>query len=211
MAKQYPGTFITFEGGEGCGKSTQLMITANYLRKKGYDVVETREPGGTPSAEKIREIILRPLEGKLSAKAELFLFMAARAEHIETVIIPALIQGKVVLCDRFSDSTYAYQGATGSPVSDFAMEALNSFATGRLKPDITILLDGMPEQLLHRREARGSKDRFEAKDLGFHNKVRKRFLSLQRMEPERIQIVNALQAPDAVQDDIRKILANAGL
>ena len=202
--------FITFEGGEGCGKSTQLKLTADFLRKKNYNIVETREPGGTPTAEKIRELILHPIEGKLSKEAELLLFMAARAEHIDTVIAPAIKQNKIVLCDRFSDSTYAYQGVNGN-LSFETMEILNSFATNEVAPDITILLDADTEKLLSRREARGTKDRYEAKDLAFHMEVRKIFHMLAEMNPHRIKIVNALQTPEAVQKDIQDILIKAGL
>lgn len=202
--------FITFEGGEGCGKSTQLKLTADFLRKKNYEVVETREPGGTPTAEKIRELILHPLEGKLTEETEILLFMAARAEHVETVILPAMNQNKIVLCDRFSDSTYAYQGVN-SNIALETMEQLNSFATNDVAPDITILLDADTEKLLSRREARGTKDRFEAKDIAFHKEVRKNFHKLAKLYPNRIKIVNALQSPEDVQKDIQTILIKAGL
>ena len=202
--------FITFEGGEGCGKSTQLKLTADFLRKKNYEVVETREPGGTPTAEKIRELILHPLEGKLTEETEILLFMAARAEHVETVILPAMNQNKIVLCDRFSDSTYAYQGVN-SNIALETMEQLNSFATNDVAPDITILLDADTEKLLSRRKARGTKDRFEAKDIAFHKEVRKNFHKLAKLYPNRIKIVNALQSPEDVQKDIQTILIKAGL
>lgn len=201
------GLFITFEGGEGCGKSTQIIRTANYLRSLGYGIVQTREPGGSLAAETIRSLILQPWASALAKECELLLFLAARAEHIDKVIRPALEQGKIVLCDRFSDSTFAYQGVNG----DFSMETmemLNAFATGgEIIPDITLLLDGDTEQLLGRREARGTKDRFEAKDLSFHKNIRTMFLEMQRNDPQRIKLVDALQDPDAVQEDIRKILA----
>ena len=204
------GMFITFEGGEGCGKSTQLTLTAKYLREKGYKVKETREPGGTPTAEKIRELILHPIEGKLSIEAELLLFMSARAEHVNTVIRPSIENGYIVLCDRFSDSTYAYQGVNGK-IPYKTMEKLNHFATNGLTPNLTFFLDGDPKALLERRNARGTKDRFEAKDLAFHEAVKKEFDKLTTMFPARIVKINALQDVYKVQHDICKILTEFGI
>ena len=166
--------FITFEGADGTGKTTQIQKTAQFLIEKGYDVVTTREPGGTKLAESIRAILLNKKEN-IPLKAELLLFLAARVEHMETIIKPALSAGKIVLCDRFMDSTFVYQGYVGGlPLHDIDM--LNTFATDNIVPDLTILLDADPAKLLSRRNARDIHDKFEDKSLAFQQEIRKGFL-----------------------------------
>ena len=202
------GRFITMEGVDGSGKTTQLQMTARYLLECGYDLVTTREPGGTKMAERIRSLVL-DADASINARTELMLYLAARAEHVETVIKPALAAGKVVLCDRFADSTLVYQGyVRGIEIAQ--VQALCEFAAGGLKPELTILLDAAPEALLQRRADRGVKDRFEQEGLDFQKKVRAGFLLLANHEPDRIKKVNALQHTDSVQEDIQKLLKEAG-
>lgn len=202
------GRFITMEGVDGSGKTTQLQLTARYLLQCGYDLVTTREPGGTQMAERIRGLVL-DADTAINARAEVMLYLAARAEHVETVIKPALAAGKVVLCDRFADSTLVYQGfVRGIEIAQ--VKALCGFAADGLQPELTILLDAAPEALLQRRLDRGVQDRFEQEGLDFQKKVREGFLSLADGDPARIKRVNALQNTDAVQADIQKVLKEAG-
>ena len=196
------------EGVDGSGKTTQLQLTARYLLQCGYDLVTTREPGGTRLAERIRNIVL-DADAAINPRTEVMLYLAARAEHVETVIKPALAAGKVVLCDRFADSTMVYQGfVRGIEIAE--VQALCEFAADSLQPELTILLDAAPEALLQRRADRGVRDRFEQEGLDFQKKVREGFLSLANSEPDRIKKVNALQNTDAVQADIQKLLKEAG-
>ena len=196
------------EGVDGSGKTTQLQLTARYLLQCGYDLVTTREPGGTRLAERIRNIVL-DADAAINPRTEVMLYLAARAEHVETVIKPALAAGKVVLCDRFADSTMVYQGFVRG-IEIAAVQALCEFAADSLQPELTILLDAAPEALLQRRADRGVRDRFEQEGLDFQKKVREGFLSLANSEPDRIKKVNALQNTDAVQADIQKLLKEAG-
>ena len=197
------------EGVDGSGKTTQLQLTARYLLQCGYDLVTTREPGGTRLAERIRNIVL-DADAAINPRTEVMLYLAARAEHVETVIKPALAAGKVVLCDRFADSTMVYQGfVRGIEIAE--VQALCEFAADSLQPELTILLDAAPEALLQRRADRGVRDRFEQEGLDFQKKVREGFLSLANSEPDRIKKVNALQNTDAVQADIQKLLKEAGV
>ena len=202
------GRFITMEGVDGSGKTTQLQLTARYLLDRGYDVVTTREPGGTKMAERIRGLVL-DADAAINARTEVMLYLAARAEHVETVIKPALAEGKVVLCDRFADSTMVYQGFVRGIETD-KVKALCEFAADGLQPDLTLLLDAAPEALLQRRADRGVRDRFEQEGLDFQKKVRAGFLSQANAEPARIKKVNALQNTEAVQTDIQKLLKEAG-
>jgi dTMP kinase len=202
------GRFITMEGVDGSGKTTQLQMTARYLLQCGYDLVTTREPGGTKMAERIRGLVL-DADTAINARTEVMLYLAARAEHVETVIKPALAAGKVVLCDRFADSTLVYQGYVRG-IEIAKVKALCEFAADSLQPELTILLDAAPEALLQRRLDRGVQDRFEQEGLDFQKKVRDGFLSLANTDPARIKRVNALQNTDAVQADIQKILKEAG-
>lgn len=186
------GLFISFEGPDGSGKTTQLKKAAAALREQGYEVLESREPGGTVLAEKVRNIVLDP-ELPINNITEVLLYLAARSEHVEKVLAPAVAAGKIVLCDRFSDSTLVYQGLTrGLKVEELTqLRQLNDFASNGLVPDMTLLLDGRPEVLLGRRDARGVSDRYENKGLDFQHAIRNGFVTLAESFPERIKVVNA--------------------
>lgn len=202
------GCFITMEGVDGSGKTTQLQLTARYLLDRGYEVVTTREPGGTKLAERIRNIVL-DADAAVNPRTEVLLYLAARAEHVEKVIRPALEAGKIVLCDRFADSTMVYQGFVRGVEID-KVKALCAFAADNVQPELTILLDAAPEALLQRRADRGVQDRFEQEGLDFQKKVRDGFLLLANADPERVKKVQALQPAEAVQAEIQKILRDAG-
>lgn len=193
------GIFITFEGGEGGGKSTQVRRLAEELTAAGRDVVITREPGGTPYAEAIRKVLLSP-ESPGDALTEALLFAAARREHVRALIEPALAAGKVVLCDRFTDSTRAYQGGR---LPEATIEGIIALATAGLTPDLTLLLDIAPEKGLARAKARSSAtDAFEREGLKFHQDVRERFLELSEKEPLRVAVIDAAGSEDAVAQEI---------
>jgi dTMP kinase len=183
-----PGRLIAFEGVEGSGKSTQLELLRRVLEGRGREVVVTREPGGTPAGERVRAVLLDP-EAELHPRAEALLFAAARAELVEAVIRPALERGAVVLCDRYLDSSLAYQGA-GRGLGQSPVEEVNRFATGGLLPDLVVLLDLDPASGLRRRG--GQLDRIEAQDLGFHQRVRQAFRDLAAADPERFAVVDAV-------------------
>jgi len=187
------GYFVTFEGTEGVGKSSQVAAVRAYLERRGFDVVVVREPGGTEVGDRIRDLLLEPCHEPLEPVAELLLFSASRNQLVETVIRPALAAGRVVLCDRFTDSTLAYQGF-GRSVSLDLIRELNRIATGGLEPDLTLVLDLSPEQGLERvkhRYGADPVDRFETEALAFHRRVRQGFLQLAREEPERVKVVVA--------------------
>jgi dTMP kinase len=203
------GCFITFEGGEGAGKSTQLRHLAQKLRDHGVETVTTREPGGTPLAEKLREMLLAGRAAAFGPLGEAALFSAARIDHIDAVIAPALARGAFVLCDRFADSTRAYQGAQGK--ADPRMIALlEHVAVGPVRPNLTILLDLPAEEGLarasRRRSAGAEPDRFEREDLQFHEGLRRAFLDIANGDPHRCCIVDATQPVDAVADAIWKLV-----
>lgn len=190
------GLFITFEGPDGSGKTTQIKKIETWLKEKGKEVVCTREPGGTLTAEALRYIVLNP-QFSMQGEAETLLYLAARADHVEKIIAPALAQGKVVICDRFSDSTLVYQGMTRG--MDMAtVKIMNDFATKHLAPDLTFLLDGEPEKLLARRQERGTQDRLELEGIIFQEKVRNGFLTLAKAEPHRIIVIDCLQTEEAI-------------
>ncbi len=182
--------FITFEGPEGSGKSTQIGLLAAYLRKKGHKVVMTREPGGSCIADKIRQILLDKNNKELCPSAELLLYLSSRAQHLSDTIEPALKKGYVVLCDRFSDSTMAYQGyARGFDRKTISM--LNEFASSGRKPDLTILLDiDIKKGLQRAHKAKNSKDRLELEPMAFHAKVRRGFKAIASKEPNRVKLVS---------------------
>lgn len=189
------GAFVTFEGGEGSGKTTQLKLLANHLRAPGNEVVETRDPGGTTIGKEIRTLLLSPESAPMSVAAELLLYEASRAQLVREVIAPALARGAIVLCDRFTDSTLAYQGF-GRGLDLNLIRELNQFATEGLAPDLTVLLDLDPAIGLLRcaRSAStepSSRDRIEAEPLRFHQRVREGYLALARGEPERIRVIDA--------------------
>jgi len=184
------GPFITFEGGEGAGKSTQVRLLATTLRSDGFEVVVTREPGGSPAGERIRGLLLDPDLGSLAPRAEALLFAAARADHVASLIEPALARGAVVICDRFVDSSLAYQGVgRGLGVPEVAR--LTRFATGGLVPDLTVLLDVDPRVGLERAGRSATADRIEAEELSFHVAVRRAFLDLAEADPDRHLVVPA--------------------
>lgn len=187
------GLFITLEGGEGAGKSVQLGALATQLSGQGHEVVTTREPGGTPLGERLREILLG-LDAKLDPLAEAMLFAAARAELVTTVIKPALDRGDFVICDRYSDSTVAYQGYA-SGVDLMSIGQLNQISTGGLVADLTVLLDLPVEEGLRRS---GGADRFEAEDAAFHERVRAGYLALAEHDTERWLVIDATQPPETV-------------
>lgn len=196
--------FITFEGIEGCGKTTQIRLLAERLRRSGLDVLVTREPGGCPIADAIRSILLHPGSSALVPRAELLLYAAARAQHVDEVIRPALALGKQVLCDRFIDATVAYQGG-GRALDPSLIASLNSLATNGLVPDLTLLLDMPAEEGLQRARQRNTstpeEDRFEREDLDFHRRVRNKYLQLARQH-ERIMVIDATGEVDAVAERI---------
>lgn len=204
------GRFITFEGGEGVGKSTQLALLAEHLRRHGIDVVATREPGGTPKAELLREMLLSGRIASLGPLAEAALFAAARIDHVDRLILPALNRGAWVLCDRFADSTRAYQGARGGADLQ-AIGLMEEAAVGEVRPDLTIILDVAPEEGLaraaSRREATGQRaDRFEAEDAAFHEELRRAFLDIAEQEPERCCVVNGAMPYEEVARAIRQLV-----
>ena len=199
------GLFITLEGPEGAGKSTNREYLAQRLRDHGLDVVLTREPGGTPLAESIRELLLAPADEPMNSDAELLLVFAARAQHLAQFIRPALERGAVVLCDRFTDATYAYQGG-GRGLSTQRIEQLESFVQGEMRPDLTLVFDLPVEVGLSRAAARGRLDRFEQEGLGFFEAVRNTYLRRAGQDRQRYRIVDAAQSLAAVQEALDRLL-----
>lgn len=197
------GIFITLEGVEGCGKTTQMDALERYLRASGHPVVRTREPGGTVLSEAIRAILLDPQHTAMVPTAELLLYEAARAQHVAEVIRPSVEAGKLVLCDRFTDSTTAYQGA-GRSLSLDDVTMLHRIATGGLLPDLTLLLDVPAEEGLRRAASVRGRDRIEQEPLEFHRQVRQAFLTLAHLEPERFRVIDATRSVDSVKEDIRR-------
>lgn len=204
------GRFITFEGGEGAGKSTQIKILADRLEALDHRVIVTREPGGSPGAEIIRHVVLSGMGRLLGPEAEALLFAAARDDHVHTLIKPALSDGIWVLCDRFYDSTRAYQGSQGNVAPDL-LDRLQTVTIGGLKPDLTFILD-LPVEVGSKRAAlrRGSDapDRFEAEGLAFHRGLRDAFLAIARDEPKRCAVINADADQDAVSAEIWATLSS---
>jgi dTMP kinase len=199
------GLFITLEGPEGAGKSTNREYLAERLRERGIDVLLTREPGGMPLAERIRELLLEPSDESMAADTELLLVFAARAQHLQQVIRPALANGCVVLCDRFTDATYAYQGG-GRGLSIERIAQLEQFVQGELRPDLTLIFDLPVEIGLARAAARGRLDRFEQEGRGFFEAVRQAYLQRAAQAPQRYRVLNAGQTLAQVQADIDALL-----
>lgn len=199
------GLFITLEGPEGAGKSTNREYLAERLREQGVDVLLTREPGGTPLAERIRELLLDPSDELMAADTELLLVFAARAQHLQQVIRPALAKGSVVLCDRFTDATYAYQGG-GRGLSIERIAQLEQFVQGELRPDLTLIFDLPVEVGLARAAARGRLDRFEQEGRGFFEAVRQAYLQRAAQSPQRYRVLDAGQTLVQVQADIDALL-----
>jgi dTMP kinase len=197
------GFFVAFEGGEGVGKSTQITRAAEWLRVRGHQVVETREPGGTPLGRELRRLVLDP-DGHVTPRAEALLYAADRAHHVDTVIRPALEAGQVVLTDRYIDSTLAYQGA-GRGLDD--ARVVTGWATGGLLPDLTVLLDLDPRIGLARAGARSSLDRLEAASLAFHEAVRHGFLALAAEAPQRYVVLDAAAPADVLAAHVADALA----
>ena len=200
-----PGRFITLEGGEGAGKSTQIQVVKDYLEARGIDVVVTREPGGTPVGQEIRNLLVSGDKDKWSPLSETLLILADRAAHLERVIRPALADGKYVVCDRFFDSTRAYQGIAGG----LGLEVIHNLqqpVLGTTLPDVTLLLDIDPEKGLSRAQERGGDLRFESKTLAYHQTLRQAFLDFAKQEPERMVVIDADRDIEAVSTDIITVL-----
>lgn len=200
------GRFITLEGIEGAGKSTQIAVVAGWLQDQGIPFLLTREPGGSPLAERIREILLDPAAVGMASDTELLLMFAARAEHLTSRIRPALEAGTWVVCDRFTDATYAYQGG-GRGVDVARIALLEHFVQGPLRPDLTLLLDLPVEQGLARAGRRSAPDRFESEAASFFARVRAVYLARARQEPERVRVIDAAAGPQQVAARVRAVLA----
>lgn len=197
--------FITLEGPEGGGKSTQLPLLAEFLCQQGFNVCTTREPGGTEIGNQVREVLMKLANTAMNPRTETLLFLAARAQLVEEVIRPHLLRGDLVVSDRYADSTLAYQGyGHGNDLS--TLRQLLHFATGGLKPDLTLLLDVDVEQGLSRKQRKGEWNRLDAYTVAFHKRVQAGYLDLARQEPERWVVLDANQPPELVQADIRRIV-----
>lgn len=203
MDQKYPGSFITLEGPEGAGKTTQVKLLSSKLEAAGIPHLITRDPGGTPLGKQIRRILLTP-GNPVSPMAELLLYSADRAQHVDELIMPALKAGKLVICDRYTDSTVAYQGY-GRGIDLKLIADLNAMSTQGLKPEMTILFDIESEKGLGRLHP-GGHDRLEREAIEFHHKVRHGYLELVKKEPERWQIIDATKALSAVQEDLKRLI-----
>ncbi len=200
------GLFITFEGIEGCGKTTQMNLLSDYLKNEGFPVLKTREPGGTKIGEKIRDILLNPDNKKMANETEILLYGASRTQHIEEIIKPALKSGKIVLCDRYADSTLAYQGFGRNMGISFIKRAYR-LSLGTIQPDLTILLDLDVKAGLDRiKNRKGGNDRIEKEKIAFHNRVRKGYLKLAKASRGRIKVVRADKRIDEIQKEIKDIV-----
>jgi len=200
------GLFITFEGVEGCGKTTQTLALTEWLRAQGLSVVLTREPGGTPVGERCREILLDVGHAGMSPATELFLYLASRAEHVDGVIKPALKRGDVVISDRFADASVAYQGG-GRLLGQKTVGALNEVATGGVKPDVTFLMDLDPAEGIERLvmgRGEGARDRIESEVLEFHQRVREAYLETAGREPDRFVVIDAELSVEEIQSNVRE-------
>ena len=202
------GLFVTFEGTDGCGKTTQMKRAADWLRGRGYEVVSTREPGGCPISERIREIILDVGSAGMTAECEAMLYAAARAQHVSEVIRPAVKRGAIVLCDRFLDSSLVYQGV-GRGLGMGAVRALNRLGVDGCQPDLTLFYDISPERAMQRRRAASAPDRLELEEKEFFEAVYGAYRALAAEDPERIAVIDADRPIDAVETDTRRCLAEA--
>ena len=196
------GLFITFEGTDGCGKSTQLNMAADFLKEKGYDVVITREPGALETGAKIRQILLHS-EEKLSDYCEMFLFLADRSQHVDTLIKPSIEQGKIVLCDRHKDSHIAYQGY-GRQKDAELIKRLNQIAVNGVEPDLTLLYSVSPEVAMKR--IHGELDRIEAEGKSFQERVSAGYIKLAKDNPDRIKVINADNSIETVYNDTKNYI-----
>ena len=197
--------FITLEGIEGAGKSTVIDFIENFFTSSGYSVVKTREPGGTAIGEQIREILLNKNNDKLTDDTELLLIFAARAQHLSEIILPNLTSNKIVLCDRFIDASYAYQGA-GRGIEQSKINLLENWVMPDIKPDLTFLLDLDPKIAFERTNKRSDADRFESEDIHFFEKIRQYYLERAENEPERFRVINSELSLEDVQEQIKNIL-----
>ena len=196
------GLFITFEGADGCGKTTQLKLLAEYLTNKGLEVIITREPGAKGLGEKVREILLN-YDGEVSDRCESFLFLADRAQHIDMIINPAIAQGKVVLCDRHTDSSVAYQGY-GRGLSIDRINMLNNLAVNGRYPDMTLVFDIDIETSMKR--VGDEKDRMESAGMEFFNRVRDGYLEIAKQEPNRVKVLDARKSIDEIHKDVIELI-----
>ena len=208
------GCLITLEGIEGAGKSSHMQFIAEKLQQDGKGVLLTREPGGTTLGEGIRELLLKKNKESMFEETELLLMFAARAQHVQQVILPAITEGKIVICDRFTDSSYAYQGG-GRGISIEKIHQLEiwlfSGSLSGFKPDLTLLLDLSVETGLSRARARGEADRFEIETVNFFQNARDTFLNIAQDEPDRVKVINAEQQLESVQSSILEVLVEQGL
>ena len=196
------GLFITFEGADGCGKTTQMELLAEYLKNNGKDVLLTREPGSKGLGEKVREILLN-YDGPVSDRCESFLFLADRAQHIDTIVVPAVDAGKIVLCDRHIDSTVAYQGyGRGQDIEQ--INKLNMIATNNRKPDLTIVFDIDVETSMSR--VGSEKDRMESSGTEFFNKVRHGYLEIAKQEPQRVRVLDSAKSIEEIHESVIKLI-----
>lgn len=202
------GAFITFEGIDGCGKSTQLRLLASELRMRGFEVVSTREPGGTPLGKRIRDVLLDP-QMEVDPLAELLLFAADRAQHVRTLLRPATESGSIVLSDRYADATAAYQGAGRNFTTEMIAEVI-SLATGGLKPDLTLIFDLAVTECLartsRRTETDNLTDRLDAEDAAFHTRVRDAYLKLAADEPDRVRVISASGSINETHDRVLEVV-----
>jgi dTMP kinase len=200
-----PGRLVTFEGGEGAGKSTQIERLAAALRAAGFDPLVTREPGGTPGAEQIRQLLVEGTPDRWLPLSEALLLLAARHDHVVRRIAPALADGRWVLCDRFMDSTRVYQGVAGA-VGEAVIDRLHATVLGDLRPDLTVILD-VPVAMGLGRQGAARRQRYEQMTKAFHERVREGFLALARAEPNRCVVVDATRPADRVADEVRDLVA----
>jgi len=210
MLKTQPPRFISLEGGEGAGKSTQIKLLETWLTAQGLEVYRTREPGGAPGAEEIRALLLKGAGDRWASMTEALLMTAARAEHVERTIKPALAAGRWVLCDRFADSSVAYQGA-GRGLGVARIRELQGFALGDLTPDLTLILDlpvevGLGRAIARENEKSDMEDRFERMDKEFHERLRCAFLDIARAEPGRCVVINADQSLETLQSELQSVV-----
>lgn len=204
------GLFITFEGIEGCGKTSQTKLLNDYLTASGHDVIMTREPGGTPISEAIRELLLSNDSVNMHPHTELLLYLASRAQHVAEIMKPALEKGRVVICDRFADSTFVYQCFVRG-INKEIVEIMNNFAVGDIHPDVTFVLDVEPEEGLKRAMLRNQKnsrgqDRIESESIDFHNRVREGYLKLAQEYPERVYLIKTDKDKTEVHEEIKKVV-----
>jgi len=204
---QAKGMFLTLEGSEGVGKTTSLKFVQKYIESLGYQVLITREPGGTPMAEELRDILLSEREEKVEANTELLLMFASRCQHVSQVIKPALNAGTWVICDRFVDASFAYQGG-GRELGFSRIEKLEKWCLDDFKPDVTLLLDMPVEEGITRTKKRGKADRFETEKMAFYERIRAAYLRRAEEDPERIHVIDASPDITTVQNSLKTILQN---